>query len=339
MPIEFECLSQDNVEPFLEHLRKTRELNWTGPQLDEFVNWRYFGRRDTAPVMALSGNTCIAFIDSQLRDYMSGNKVIRVQESSEWYCEPKYRPTGLGIRVLQQLTQREYPVLSVRGTEASQQLLIKLGWQNLRPVVLFHKMNNWRETIRTIWNRVAGPNDKELTRTVGDTQALAGAPSPDELNSIHSTKFSSLAPALSKWELDWFSNAPPTVGEFAWYRFTRDSSFIGYALCRLYQGAEYRRAQIVHLASRDDDVRIYRAMLTHLGEMLSQRGIIRVLARCSSTKMIQAFHDQGYTASAPQPVFLSDTAVAQLIRGDTHLTYLRGDDSFRPLPSFAPRSQ
>ena len=126
----------------LKYLNDVRELPWTNEQLEAYVDWRYFGRQDSIPVMAISNSECLAFIDSQIRQYgLNGRKLV-IQESSEWYCRPKYRPTGLGVRVLQKMMLRDEPIISIRGTEASQQLLLKLGWAQLKPVHLFSKMIN-----------------------------------------------------------------------------------------------------------------------------------------------------------------------------------------------------
>ncbi len=332
MAIEIESLSVQHIPAVIAHLRKTRFSSWSESELEDFVNWRYFSRTNAEPVIALAKGECIAFIDSQLRDYKSSGQNYSVQETSEWYCQPAYQPIGLGIRVLQTLMRREQPILSVRGTEISQKIVLKLGWNNLSPVLLFNKMNNWRSTARSTLKRFSS-----IGRKLGsdneqyDLHAIESPPSNSELEQLRSRQFSALAPNLHPWEIEWFSTAPENVGEYVWLRFMRGTEFVGYSISRLYEGKEYRRAQIVHLECVDDDLSLYQSAIDLLTQELTQRSAVRILSRCSSPKIADAYIHNDYSASSPQPVFWWSQSNAEFPDKDSHLTYLRGDDSFRPL--------
>ena len=139
MPIEYLHKELPERDILIRLISATRGLQWSPQQLEAFVDWRYFGRKDSIPVLAISNGECLAFVDSQKREYLLGGETVVLQESSEWYCSPKYRPIGLGVSVMRKMMEREEPIISVRGTEASQKIVSKLGWKNLQPVSLFSK--------------------------------------------------------------------------------------------------------------------------------------------------------------------------------------------------------
>ena len=61
---------------------------------------------------------------------------------------------------------------------------------------------------------------------------------------------------MEPWEIEWFSAAPAVVGQYDWLLFRKDGHFSGFALVRVYEGKEYRRGQIVHFQTSDDNPEI-----------------------------------------------------------------------------------
>ncbi|MCB1759072.1 MAG: hypothetical protein KDI68_04720 [Gammaproteobacteria bacterium] len=332
MSIEIIDADDPDREMLVRFIIETRENHWSPQQIHDFVEWRYFGREHSVPVMAVRDGQCLAFVDSQVRHYFLGANTIPLQESSEWFCMPKYRPIGLGIRVMQKLMERETPIISVRGTVASQQLVQKLGWRKIRPVYLFSKMVNWKSRVRDHWRRLSDTNrGSELTVV---NEAPGGEhPPPDDVAS------DCLKTRLETWEIRWFDAAPDFIGKFHWLRFYLDDSCCGFALVRIYQGAEYRRSQIVHLESTTDDRWTNLAIVEKTSGFLAKSGALRIMARASSPAVCRAYEDAGFVNDGPQPGFLWDRERSLPTDSDTDLSYLRGDDSIRPFSHQANASQ
>lgn len=327
MPIEIETLQPHHRNIMLEHLSNSREMSLSSSKLETYVQWRYFERGAANSIIALNNRQCVAFIDSQFRDYHYAKGRLSVQESSEWYCVPKYRQIGLGVSVLKKLMEHDAPILSVRGTEASQQLLQKLNWQNLQPVTLFSKMINFKTRLKDFVVGFSPPKRNESFRL----ELIEGNPSESELAKLAVKPSAELKPQLATWELAWFNTAPEVLGRFIWTRFELESRFAGYALSRLYQTKDYLRAQIIHIDCLIDEPKLLEKMISLLTLHLKNEGAIRIMARGSSESFSRAMRESGFKASVPQPVFWWDKIPARLKNDAIALTNLRGDDSIRPL--------
>ena len=325
MPIEFLHEELPEKEILVRHISSTRNLQISPSEIEAFVDWRYYGRKNSVPVMAISNGECLAFVDSQMRSYALSGETVVFQESSEWYCQPKYRPIGLGVSVMKKMMERDEPIISIRGTDASQKLVAKLGWEKLQPVVLFSKMINWRTRTKDCFKKLGKMGKKsKLVLTISKEH-----PEADLLNK-QVGEVGCLATSMEPWEVEWFNAAPDVLGSFRWLTFFRNDDFLAYALIRIYEGAEYRRGQIIHFQSTSHELHDLTELLAIVSDYMAEKGVIRLLARFSWSTICRACELIGFQNLGPQPVFVWDKRSVSWEGSQANLTYLRGDDSIRP---------
>ena len=144
MALDIRTLTQENLGEFVDLVRESRARDWSEKFLHHYIDWRYFKRTRWETLLLYAKNRPVAMIDSQLRTYRSRQTALEVRETSEWYCAEKYRPMGFGIRVIQAAMAHDQPLISIRGTEANQVLLPKLGWRDLPQLRSYSLMLNWR---------------------------------------------------------------------------------------------------------------------------------------------------------------------------------------------------
>ena len=186
-------------------------------------------------------------------------------------------------------------------------------------------MVNWKTKTTDFIRKLRGTGSEEIDLVMQvDPPSEARVP----INVPHA---GGLKGFIEPWEIGWFSNCPQVVGKFHWLSFQLNHESVGYSLVRIYEGSEYRRAQIVHFDTSSSAPNVIEQMLRLTTRFLANEGALRILGRASGGSMGEAFEQNGYLNSGPQPVFLwSQEKIDFSADNENYLTYLRGDDAIRP---------
>src|SRR5438094_250524 len=84
------------------------------------IRWRYDARPSGGGIwLAGHDGQCVAMLDSFVRPYLLDGRRILVREGCDWYCLPKYRPLGLGVRLMREMMACPEPMLSIGGRNAT----------------------------------------------------------------------------------------------------------------------------------------------------------------------------------------------------------------------------
>jgi hypothetical protein len=327
MGVTFVTLDQAHRHVMHRHLRDTRKSEWPDAQLAEYIEWRYFRRREGETLLAVSKDRCVAMIDSVIRAYADGGGRVNVREPAEWFCLPEFRPLGLGLQVLKRMMGRPEPIIAVRGTPDTQALLPRLGWERLPDVVLLNAVINWRRRLQEVKTRFfrlapAAARDQDLHVTFTP-------PNQQDLDAVAASA-RAFTPLLSAWEVEWFTSAPHGVGEYLWVRLERGGVCQGYGLGRAYRSTTKLRGKVIHVAA------VSPAVLPPLIEALMgqfrHRSIDHIAARASDANTVASYSRCGFAAGrATQPVYWWKGTRDSISPVTLDLSYLRGDDSIRPL--------
>src|SRR6478672_10662270 len=74
---------------------------WSEDLARTLVRWRYDDRTPAGETwLAMDGEKCVAMVDSFLRPYLLDGRPILLRETCDWFCLPRYRPLGVGIRLM-----------------------------------------------------------------------------------------------------------------------------------------------------------------------------------------------------------------------------------------------
>ena len=100
MALRLTQLNETNRAAFEALLSQAWRQTW-GPDLARaLIRWRYYERPSGGGAwLALNDGECVALLDTFVRPYLLDGRRILVREGCDWYCLPKYRPLGSGIRL------------------------------------------------------------------------------------------------------------------------------------------------------------------------------------------------------------------------------------------------
>jgi len=96
------------------------------------IRWRYYERPSTGGAWLICNDQqCVAMFDSFLRAYLLDGRRILLREGCDWYCLPKYRLLGLGVRLTRKMVSCPEPMLAIGGSGATLAMLPRLRWRRL----------------------------------------------------------------------------------------------------------------------------------------------------------------------------------------------------------------
>jgi hypothetical protein len=129
----FEPLGAANFDAF----KALIEAAWRRPVSDAYYRWRYVDVPALSTLLAMDGERCVATVSWFERTYCVGAASITCLEPFDWFALPETRRTAVGLRLMKQLQKTGKPILGFGGSDTTQKMLPKLGFQPAGKGTLF----------------------------------------------------------------------------------------------------------------------------------------------------------------------------------------------------------
>lgn len=351
MPLRLTQLDATNRPAFEALLVQAWQQTW-GPELArDLVRWRYYdcGRSAGDTWLICNGGQCVAMLDSFVRPYSLDGRRIDVREGADWYCLPKYRPLGLGVKLMREFMACPEPGVSIGGSDATLSILPRLGWKRL-PDVQRYVLPIRARGLAGTWLRNRWPAAEVYARAIPNWILLSGPPRPPApLAGVgRVAKWRPGTPAvlpvpqrdglvqlLDQADLDWFSRAPPGVAQPLGLVFFLDDAPVGFSLSQIEPTVGGFDGCIVHLQIAHAAQAVADWIVAETASRLAARGVGIIRCRASSAEKIVALCKAGFALRESLPAYWwpkADSPTPVAIDGG----YLRADDAV-PLPALRGR--
>jgi hypothetical protein len=341
MALRLTQLDETNRPAFEALLVHAWRQNW-GPELARaLIRWRYYERPSGGGTwLACNDDQCVAMLDSFVRPYLLDGRPIRVREGGDWYCLPKYRPLGLGIRLMHKLMGCDEPMLSIGGSDATLAMLPRLRWTRLPDVQKFVLPIKARglagALLRSRWpagevyaKAIPGFIPLRLPRRAPAPPFGVGRVTewrPGTPVVLPVPRDQGLVQLLDEADQEWMAHMPPGVARPIGLVFHLDDTPVGLSLSQIEPAIAGFDGCIVHLQIAHPGQVVADWIVAETASRLASRdvGMIRCLA--SSPKKIAALRKAGFVAREPLPSYWwpkdGGPKPSEIDAG-----YLRGDDA------------
>ena len=349
MAIEYVQLTPERLDDVERLMLGHWNLQWDKRLADAYFRWRYLERANWEAILAYDGTRPVAFLDAFLRRFRVGAEVIRVRETGDWYCEPKYRPF-VGIKLMRMMMDKPEPILVVGANENARNVLLGLlRWHALPglpryvlpigPGFVLKGLSNYLPDrlssiavplARAVSFRIRGtrrgapPSGAiSVSRIAGDIRVPEIVPPPNTCL---------LSTVLGQEEVDWFERAPDEMGEFVSLVFSVDGEPVGLSLGRIYQAKMFRMARLLHLQAKSPSAAVYRWMIAETTNHLAKHGAQWVSASFSCPMVEEALFNLGFMKRENVTPYWWDHG-QDPPEGPLHMTWVSGDQGVWPRPN------
>lgn len=338
---------------FEELLEQAWNHSLSPPLMRAVVRWRYDDRPPGGGTwLAVDGDRCVALVDSFVRPYVAWGSKIMVRETADWFCLPKYRPLGVGIKLMKKMMAFPEPVLSIGGSGATVAILPRLRWAALPDVRKYVLPNKVRGLVGTLL-RKRSPTHEGIARAIpnfvpfrGPRRARppagfaarvreweTGSPVPPLLGTPSAPQ--GLVEILEPAHLRWLSEMPEGFARPFGLLFFLDDAPVGFSLSQLEPVASGRDASIIHMQIARADQPVVDWIVAETACRLAELGAGLIRCRASSPEKFAALEATGFLLRESQPAYWwSNEGVPAPPRMD--VGYLRADDAF-PFPALRGR--
>jgi len=340
----------ETTRPGLERLLVYAwEANWDGELGRALVRWRYDEKPPGGDTwLAFDGAQCVALLDTFVRPYLSDGTPLRVRETCDWFCLPRYRPLGVGISLMRRAMACPEPLFLSGGSAATLALVPRLRWTRIPEVQKWVLPLRIRSLMGTVV-RMRWPGNEQWTRAIpgsvplrrprralapaGDARVSRWRPGlPPPLPTPHRR---GLVQLLSPEDLAWFAAIPAEFAQPLGLVFTLDGENLGFSLSQLEPAVSGFDACILHLQLARDDQALADWVITETVARLAAQGAGIIRCCASSEVKVAALRKAGFFARKPH---LSHWWSKQGLPPPAQIDagYLRADDSL-PFPALRER--
>ena len=301
--------------------------------------WRYLSRPSAETFLAMDGDRSVAILDSYLRPYLLHGEVATIRETCDWYCQPRYRPLGIGVKLIRQMMAKPQPILVVGGTQTTHSLLPRLKWQRL-PDVPIYVLPLSLKTAVAFGLRKRAPKAGEVLAFLipSKVRAFRARKLPLPADSAHVTDSCrseapglpnpspyALSVILDKENLDWLLGAPKEVGDLLVLKFFICGRLVAISLTRLQQRREGLTGKILHIQSEDRSSGMMSWIASATALHLTRREVRLIICLSSDPVIGDALRAAGFMAAGQRAAFWW-WAEKKPPTGLMHLTKMVGDD-------------
>lgn len=290
--------------------------NWDRTFFSEIFCWHYLDRRcDGGTWLAFDNGQCIAMLDSYIRPYLLDGRRLLVRETADWFCLPKYRPFGLGLKLMRKMMEAPEPIIVIGGTDATLSILPRLGWQCLsevRRMILPVTLRGLAGNVLRRW----GARHARYARAVPGlvpvrSPRLAPTPAsdtrveewhPGQKLTIPLPQRAGLIELLEPADLDWLYAAPRRFIQPMVLVFSVGSEPVGLSLSQLEPSASGPDGKMVHLQIANCAQPVTDWIVSETARRLAQRGAGVIRCRASIPQTISALQRTGFITAPSQPV-------------------------------------
>jgi len=350
MALRLTRLDEANRPAFEALLVQAWRQNWDPDLARALIRWRYYDRPSGGGTwLACNDGQCVAMFDSFLRPYLLDGRRILVREGCDWYCLPKYRPLGIGIRLMREMMACPEPLISIGGSAATREILPRLHFTRL-PDVQRYVLPIKARCLAGALLRGRWPEGERYATAIPDFIPLSSprpAPAPP-LGRGRVAEWRPGTPAalpipaspglvqiLEQADQDWFARMPPGIAEALGLVFFLDDTPVAFSLSQIEPTITGFDGCIVHLQIDHPAQAAADWVLAETAWRLAARGVGMIRCLASSPQKIRALRNAGFVAREalpsywwPKPDVPTPTA--------SDLGYLRADDAL-PLPALHGR--
>lgn len=327
--VEIRPLTEELRPSFERLLRDFWMQTWDDDLGHAIVRWRYYERPDGETWVVTDHGSCVGLLDSMLRAYMLDGQRIVVRETCDWYCHPNYR-VGHGLNLLLRAKRQKQPILVINGTEHTQGILPKFGFQLLpgrlyiRPLTLRGLAGN---LLRRRWwrqERLAQIVPSLACRSVQLHRPANGRVSliADDTNMIPPPTGDGLLQMIEPWHWQWLLKMPRAMAQPIGMMFFLDDEPVGCSISQLEPTAADYDGRILHFQFTDPV--IGRWVLSTTVNFLRDCGVGFLRCCASTPTKFKLLDDAGFHHSRNVPVMLFSKEYRPLL---VDAGYLRGDDA------------
>jgi hypothetical protein len=343
-------LDATNRAAFEALLTQAWEQTW-GPELARaLISWRYYERpSDGGTWLVFNDDRCVAMLDTFLRPYLLDGRRILVREGADWFCLPKYRPFGVGMKLMLKMMTLAEPMISIGGSEATRTLLPRLGWTRL-PDVQRYVLPLKARGLASLLLRNRWPAREAYARVIPRFIPLRGlrqAPKPQEgvarvaawrpdVRALDPEPLrNGLVQLLEQPDHAWIRRTPPDVAETLGLAFFLDDRPIGHSLSQIEPTISGLESRIVHLQMTQPTQAVADWMVAETASQLATRGAEVIRCWASSPEKSAALQRAGFVGAGPLPSYWWPRADAPAPSA-LDAGYLRADDAM-PLAALRGR--
>jgi hypothetical protein len=323
--------------------------NWGAELARALVRWRYYDRPTGGDTwLACSEGQCVAMLDSFVRPYLLEGRRILVREGCDWYCLPKYRPLGLGVRLMRELMAAPEPGLAVGGSDATLAMLPRLGWTRLPDAYEFVLPVTARglagNVLRARWPHreayaKAIPEGVPLrpprrARTAAAARVVEWRPGTPPAD-LPAPRRQGLVQLLEPAERDWLVQIPRDVAEPLGFQFFLGDTPVGFSLSQIEPTRAGFEGCMIYLQIAERSQAVVDWLVSETAAQLAARGAGMIRCWASSPEKVAALRRSGFGVRKGLPSYWwpkpGAPAPAQI-----DAACLRADDSI-PLPALHGR--
>jgi len=341
MGLRLTQLDETNRPAFERLLAHVWQLSCSVELARAVVRWRYDERASGGGTwLVCHDGECVAMLDSFLRPYLLNGRRIHVREGCDWYCLPKYRSLGLGIRLMKKMMTCDEPMISIGGSEWTRAILPKLGWKRLPDVQSYVLPLKARGAAGAIL-RDRWPVYEAYVRLVPEflpARRLRRAEAP-RVGATSVEEWRPGAPALlppaggrglvqllEPGDLDWMGRMPDGLARPFGLAFSLGREPVGFSLAQLEPAPTGLDGRIVHVLITHEAQEIADWVMAETARRLAGlgAGMVRCLASTPQKKI--ALRRAGFVSRAPLPSYWWSNNIA-LSPSASDTGYLRADDA------------
>jgi len=318
MALRLTLLDDTNREAFEALLARAWEQNWGSELARALIRWRYYDRPSGGGTwLALNDGQCVAMLDSFVRPYLLDGRRILVRAGCDWYCLPKYRAVGLGLRLMRRMMDYPEPMLAIGGSDSTRDILPRLGWTRLpdaQRYILPLKARSLAGALLRHWR----PRNEGRARAIpGFVPLLAPrrTPSPrggvgriaewrpGSLALLPLPKQQGLVQLLEQADQDWIGRMPAGVAQPLALAFFMDESLVGFSLSQIEPTATGFEGRIVHLQLAEQWQAVADWVVGETVQRLSALGAGIIRCWASQPTKDLALRKAGFVALGPLPSY------------------------------------
>jgi hypothetical protein len=324
------------------------EQAWDAAFLRETFCWRYLDRPSGGGTwLMFDESDCIAVVDSYLRPYLLDGRRVLVRETADWFCLPKYRPFGLGLKLMRIMMDSPEPMITIGGTDATLSILPRLGWKRVSEVrvmvlpvtlrgfvgnLLRRKAARYTKGARVIPGFVRIRSPRRASPPADDARVEEWR--PGQKLHIPAPQRKGLVELLELADLEWICAGPREFSQPMVLVFRLKDQSVGLSLSQLEPSASGPDGRIVHLQISSSEQPVADWIVSETARRLSKAGAGLIRCRASIPQTVTALRKTGFIAARSEAAHWwakDDTPPPSII----DVGYLRGDDA---LPFSAART-
>ena len=346
MAIDYAELTPERLEDLERLLLPFWGRAWDRSFAAAFFRWRFIERPDWDAILAYEGTRPIGFIDSFFRRCRIGDSLVRIRQTSDWFCDPGFRPVG--VMLMRKVMQRPEPILVVGGSDTTHQVLPRLRWTSLPDLAHYALPTGSGAAIKGLCELFGFPSSRlprPLVRALsvplrrrrranppaGEAEVSCLAADGPLPRIVPQADGSTLLSVLDQAEAEWLGRAPDSMGSYFWLVFSLDGRPVGLSLSRLYDLGPLTVGRLLHLQAEVPSVALYAWMSDETSRHLAKRGAQWVAGRFGCPQIDEALTGLGFRKRQPCRAFWWHQG-QQPPPVPHNLTWICGDEALLPHP-------